>query len=93
MDFKAMFEKVVYLDAQVNSNDIPKEAYDELRDLWATNELGNDTEYFNWEWEGMIGDGDDHYINKYFNLAKFLKEQLVKEGYPEDQSIMIHWWW
>lgn len=59
----------------------PKEVVDDVRELWAHMDLGNDFFYFSWDEESWWDEED-----KFVNLKKYLKERGIKK-------CLIHFWW
>lgn len=70
-------KQVTVLEATLT--DLPKPVKDEIRNLWADMEFGNDNYYYSWFPD------DDPQI--YPIIGAYLKEHKV-EG-----PVLIHWWW
>ena len=62
----------------LQSDKHPHEVGEEIREMWANYELGNDHSYIRW-YEDMV--------DEYPHTAKFLQEQGV-----EDDNVLLHWW-
>ena len=75
-------EKAWVLDFQKNK--ATPEAQAEIRELWADNELGNDTYYHSTTLEELREEGEYPAIIAYLETQAELKE---------DDTIMLHWWW
>lgn len=84
-----VFETVVVLEAQASP--LPREVYDEIRDLWSNNEFGNDNYYYRWtEWDFAAADEVDNedsiYYGGYPAIAAYLREHGI-------EKCLIHYWW
>lgn len=58
--------------------DIPDDVYEEVKELWAENEFGNDNYYYDW-----YTDSDE---DNYPKIAAYLIEHGITE-------CLIHYWW
>lgn len=73
-------KKVWFLDAQWS--DLPQEIEDEVRQLWSDYELGND----NYIAEREVNEGLFEEYPKIYLWCKY-------KGIPENETVIIHWWW
>lgn len=60
--------------------DCPVDVQDEAREIWHNMGFGNDYYYYVW---------DKDSIKSYPIIAQYLKEK----GIPEDEEVLIHFWW
>jgi hypothetical protein len=72
--------KVWFFDVQWS--DCPKSVESEVRSLWRSQELGNDSYFSKWD---LGEDLFESYPKIYF--------WLVHKGVPKGESVYIHWWW
>jgi hypothetical protein len=70
-------KQVTLFDVQWSN--CPVEVEEEVKKLWADNELGNDRYIFQWV-------GEDHIEENYPIIAEYLKNRGITE-------CIIHWWW
>lgn len=70
-------KQVTVFDPQYG--DVPEEVVEEIRQLWADNEYGNDFYYYTW-----VPDYDGE---NYPKINRFFKKHNVTG------DILIHWWW
>ena len=73
-------EKVWFFDAQWS--DCPTFIEDEVRQLWADYELGNDNYFYKSTLNSEL-------YERYPRIYLWLEHKGVKEG----ERVMIHWWW
>jgi hypothetical protein len=83
-EIKKYFKTNVTIDFQECGRAINPEIYEEVRELWALAELGNDTDYYRYDVEEEEKDWGKSV--ELPNLHQFIKDS----GYP---VVMLHWWW
>jgi hypothetical protein len=84
--------QVYVLEAQASP--LPREVYDEIRELWSDSEFGNDNYYYSWtEYDFQAADDKSEgrqeesvYFNGYPAIAAYLRERGI-------ESCLIHYWW
>lgn len=81
-------EKIWVLAPGYNT-DLPEEAYEEIRELWAWAELGNDTSVYKTTLESL------RYVNsvaRYPNASELIK-YLESKNISETEQVWINWSW
>ena len=95
-DTPKALRKEWFLDAQWT--DLPVEVEEDIKRLWAARELGNDdymireTPRTLAEAHTLIYSDAGHYEDDPLNLT-YLLQYLREQGVPDDEYVIIHWWW
>lgn len=83
-------KQMYVLDAQ--ATELPRAVYDEVRELWLDNELGNDYCYYTWtEHDFHAADDategkDSIYNHGWPAIAAYLRSRGIEQ-------CLIHFWW
>lgn len=97
---KPALHKMWVLDAQWT--DCPLDVYQIIRRLWTVHNLGNDVyilrrsiddlleleDLFTEEWDNQKRE----YVTEPLDIYPLIK-YLRDKGIPDDEDIIIHWWW
>ncbi len=75
--------KVYYIDAQCGPT-LPEPVYEDVRQIWEDNELGNDFYMYNTSLENLEE-------CDYPDLITYIKEQ--EPNIDPTDKIIVHWWW
>jgi hypothetical protein len=76
--------KVFMLDAQWST--CPIEVEEQVKGLWLANELGNDRYMLKHTIEDLLEYSDEFPTDA---IVQYLREN----GVPDDEMVIIHWWW
>lgn len=79
---KSGLRKVWFLDAQWST--CPIEVENEVKMLWRDCDLGNDDYMLKRSVEDLLEWGDK---------TKYLVQYIREHGIPDDEEVVIHWWW
>lgn len=98
-EVKAGLRKVWYLDAQWST--CPREVEDVVRDLWQLNELGNDRYMLQMSVNDLLAEQDSVKVSKVVDGVRqdvpvkvdYLVQYIREHGIPDDETVIIHWWW
>lgn len=84
--FKPAVSQITVFNAQWT--DCPIEVEEEVKRLWADNELHNDNCYYSWSTDDPENDSGDEFsdAHKYPIIAEYLESKGIK-------TCLIHWWW
>jgi len=95
-DTPKALRKEWFLDAQWT--DLPVEVENDIQRLWAAHELGND-DYMIRETPAELAEAQEvifvegsGYDEVPLNLT-YLLQYLREQGVPDDEYVIIHWWW
>lgn len=102
LDTKAGLRKVWFLDAQWST--CPVEVENQVKDLWNYHELGNDRYILKISVNDLLEiEAAEPTINKYFSNPSRREDVVLKvdyviqyireHGIPDDEQVIIHWWW
>jgi len=85
-DTPKSLSKVFYLDVQWS--DCPVEVEKDVKKLWKSYNLGNDYYFLKLSIKDLV----DMTFDKNLTLD-YLIQYLREQNLPENEKVIIHWWW
>jgi hypothetical protein len=101
-DTKQGLRKVWFLDAQWST--CPVEVENQVKDLWRFYELGNDNYIFKTSVDELLGMVEEEVtVERWKGMpdgwvegpleVDYLVQYIREHDIPDDEDIIIHWWW
>lgn len=81
LEEKAGLQKVWFLDAQWST--CPKEVQKEVIKLWKDYDLGNDHYMLQLSVNDLLE----------FKNTEYIVQYIREHDIPDDETVIIHWWW